>query len=118
MVGAAIDELIRHHPFLKSPVYEAVKSTLGRIEDLGNAYVVPAELLQWYQLVPEQGSTGDAAMDVDVEVNAAPSSTEAISTSDETGSDPAGDKDDSLKSHDNHIVSYIDVTCRVCFPIF
>lgn len=116
MIGSAIDELIRHHPFLKASVYEAVKSTLGRIEDLGNAYVVPADLRQWYQLMPEsevqESTDGDAAMDVDTDITGAVSSVEATAIPDETA-DSAGDKDDLAKSHDNHIVSYIDVTCRV-----
>jgi hypothetical protein len=115
LIGTAIDELIRHHPFLKSSVFEAVRSTLGRIEDLGNAYVVPAHIRSWYQLVPEsdtQENIGDVAMDVDVEVSTI-GTAEIVGVVDDAASESAEEKEDSAKSHDNHIVSFIDVTCRV-----
>lgn len=54
VMGSAIDELIRHHPNLKTAVFDAVIATLARIEELGNAYVEPmgAETPYKLQLVP------------------------------------------------------------------
>jgi E3 ubiquitin-protein ligase HUWE1 len=120
-IGTSIDELIRHHPFLKTPVFEAVRSTLGRIEDLGNAYIVPADIRHWYQLVPEsaiipprESVEGDIAMDVDIETIATGSAADIVGIIDETSSESAGEKEDSsIKSHDNHVVSFIDVVGRV-----
>jgi E3 ubiquitin-protein ligase HUWE1 len=120
-IGTSIDELIRHHPFLKTSVFDAVRSTLGRIEDLGNAYTVPTDIRHWYQLVPEttvvvpqqESTEGDIAMDVDSELVAA-GSADTAGIIDETSSEAAGEKEDSsIKSHDNHIVSFIDVVGRV-----
>ncbi|EJD34111.1 hypothetical protein AURDEDRAFT_109329 [Auricularia subglabra TFB-10046 SS5] len=41
IMGSAIDELIRHHPNLKTAVFDAVIATLTKIEELGNAYIDP-----------------------------------------------------------------------------
>lgn len=41
MVGAAFDELIRHHPTLKDKVFEATVEALTAIRTLGEAFVPP-----------------------------------------------------------------------------
>jgi hypothetical protein len=71
LIGTSIDELIRHHPFLKTAVFEGVRSILGQIEDLGKAFVVPEDIRHFYQLIPDpevplpaQDEAG-VAMDVD-----------------------------------------------------
>ncbi|KAJ7647304.1 hypothetical protein FB45DRAFT_975025 [Roridomyces roridus] len=66
-------------------------STLSKIEVLGNAYAVPAELQQWYKLVGVTPSASGVEGDVPMEDDA-----------------PA-------KSHDNNIVSFIDIFLRASF---
>ncbi|EAU91398.2 Huwe1 protein [Coprinopsis cinerea okayama7 len=114
LIGTAIDELIRHHPSLKAPVFSALKSALSRIEELGLEYVVPSNLTQWYQLRPvpsESASTGDAAMDIDEPTETKESSPEA--TEDDTVAE-----DENSKSHDSIIVSYLDVIGRFLEGLF
>lgn len=115
LVGTAIDELIRHHPSLKTSVFESLKSTLSKIEELGEAYIIPQDLWHWYRLSPvslssvnedvymeEVGTAGHAQMPaVDAEQPDAKNS--ASSSTD----------DQSLKVHDNNVVTYIDVLGRV-----
>ncbi|KAF9566753.1 hypothetical protein CPC08DRAFT_814629 [Agrocybe pediades] len=113
IVGTAVDELIRHHPFLKGPVFDALKSTFSRIESLGMAYVPPPSIRHWYQLVPvtaESGSDNDVSMQ-----DVAASSAEPLQSPDR----PAGtieeehdDEDENAKSHNNTVVSYIDIVGR------
>lgn len=114
-IGSAMDELVRHHPSLKSLVFSSLVATLKQIEDLGNSYVPPEDLRQWYSLsittTPVLKSEPDAVMEdvrstsVDAEAgNAAASGTDDEMTEDQT-----------VKSHDNLVVNFIDVTGRVCF---
>ncbi|KAI0268805.1 hypothetical protein BC834DRAFT_923157 [Gloeopeniophorella convolvens] len=64
LIGSAVDELIRHHPSLKSAVFEAIRSTLSKIEDLGNAFVPPENTESWYGLA--RSSATPAPVDEDV----------------------------------------------------
>ncbi|KAH7909328.1 hypothetical protein BJ138DRAFT_1181114 [Hygrophoropsis aurantiaca] len=117
LIGTAMDELIRHHPTLKVPVFEALKSTLSKIEELGEAFVVPAHLKQWYTLVPVIPSSSDEETPMEgIEGN------QAIPESNDSLSDMkdilAADEDPSLRAHDNHIVLYIDVICRFLEGLF
>lgn len=67
-VGASIDELVRHHPSLKAPVFEAIEETLQRVEDLGNAFTISAADAVSYQLLlvpsPEAKDGEDHPMEV------------------------------------------------------
>jgi E3 ubiquitin-protein ligase HUWE1 len=120
LIGTAIDELIRHHPTLKAPVFEALKSTLSRIEELGKAYVVPSDILHWYRLTPIPASSeSDAAMDVDEEEEA-PESKETSETPAPivgTEEEQTTEEENPSKSHDNIIVSYFDVLGRVSHSV-
>lgn len=111
LIGTTIDELIRHHPQLKSSVFNAIKATLSKIEDLGNAFIPPEDQKQWYCLVSVPPEDEDVQM-VDAQNMDVPLPPPTSS--------PAGHKSDSKseegsthKSHDNHIVSFIDVLGRV-----
>lgn len=114
IIGTAVDELIRHHPTLKQAVFEALKSTLSHLENIGMTYSTPKDLKQWYQLVPvSQERTND-----DVAMQDAMSSSDAVDTTavvvDETSSQNGEESEDAEeKPHDNIIVSYIDVLGRV-----
>lgn len=107
IIGTAIDELVRHHPLLKAAVFASLKSTLGAIEEIGRNYQVPSELLHWYQLAPAVTTTVD--MDVKMEdsesIQPRAAEVEAVDVGDEAASKP----------HDNTVVSFVDVLCRVCY---
>src|ERR1700733_7353622 len=69
LIGTALDELIRHHPSLRTAVFDALKATIAKIEELGTAHEVPGDLLHWYRLVPVSvplADDGDVPME-DVE---------------------------------------------------
>lgn len=114
IIGTAVDELIRHHPSLKLQVFEALKSTLSRIEDLGASYSPPVDIKHWYQLVPV--STLPCDDDVTMQDDAAmesPGPIEASQVAVEDIDDDNEDDDPNPKSHDNIVVSYIDIVGRV-----
>lgn len=117
IIGTAVEELVRHHPALKTQVFEAVQTTLGKIEELGNAYTVPEEHKHWYMLRPTKGNSGGSSSTVtlggdrDIEMDAAEGS---ASVNAELESILQGHEDNSFKAHDNVIVSFIDVFCKVC----
>ncbi|KAI6021384.1 hypothetical protein BKA83DRAFT_4464115 [Pisolithus microcarpus] len=112
LIGTSIDELIRHHPSLKAPVFEAVKSTLSKIEDAGNAFIIPEDKTEWYELLtvqPAEESTEVAMEGVESETPQGPASLleEDNFKQDATQTD-----------HDNNVVMYIDVICRFLEGLF
>ncbi|KAG6844702.1 hypothetical protein H0H87_004578 [Tephrocybe sp. NHM501043] len=114
MVGTAVDELIRHHPSLKHAVFDAVKATMIKIEELGKEYKVPNAMRHWYYLIPVRSTTPPQTEDVpmeDVDVSepevVAPT---AVSTDDD-------DLPES-KLHDNTIVMFIDALNRFLDGLF
>lgn len=111
IIGTAIDELVRHHPLLKAAVFTSLKSTLGAIEEIGRNYRVPNDLLHWYQLVPAT----TVSVDTDVKMEDA-EPVQAKSAEADIFDVTTGDIDEATsKTHDNTVVSFIDVLCRVCF---
>lgn len=123
LIGTAVDELIRHHPLLKTPVFEALKSTLSKIEDLGNDFVPSEATQQWYKLVPV-AAPASADLDVPMEDVESTDPTAPLSTSALEGvevpkveTSTSSSTDESQKAHDNHVVSFIDILGRVsCIP--
>ena len=115
IIGTAVDELIRHHPALKLQVFDALKSTLSRIEDLGASYSPPPDIKHWYQLVPV--STLPFDDDVTMQDDAAMESSGPIEVPQVAVEDIDDDNEDddstNPKSHDNIVVSYIDIVGRV-----
>lgn len=112
LIGTAVDELIRHHPLLKASVFESIKATLSKIEDLGNAFVPPEDVKQWYKLsvVPssEPSTDTDVSME-DIQSNVAVASSSPAPADHED----ADAEETAVKSHDNNLVSFIDVLGRV-----
>lgn len=113
IIGTAIDELVRHHPLLKAAVFNSLKSTLSTIEEVGRNYQVPDDLLHWYQLAPTTSSPADT----DVRMGDA-DPVQAESAEAEMVDVPTGDifnatDEAASKTHDNTVVSFIDVLCRV-----
>lgn len=122
LIGSAVDELIRHHPSLKPAVFEAIKSTLSKIEDLGNAFAPSESTESWYRLVRTTTSTVQAPADEDVLMRSSDTVPSDEATSESTGrpnaltaslADDLLDENAAGRSHENIIVSYLDVICRV-----
>ena len=122
LIGSAVDELIRHHPSLKSAVFEAIKSTLSKIEDLGNTFTPSESNESWYKLARTAASTTSAPADEDVLMRSSDTAPIDEAASESTGrpnpvvvslTDDLLDESASGRSHDNFIVSYLDVICRV-----
>jgi E3 ubiquitin-protein ligase HUWE1 len=115
IIGTAIDELVRHHPLLKAGVFTSLKSTLCAIEEIGRNYEVSNDLLHWYQLMPTVGNAVDTDADVKMEdVEPAQFESSEAEMVDASAADMLNNAEEAaLKSHDNTVVSFIDVMCRV-----
>ncbi|KAF7288667.1 hypothetical protein HMN09_01372700 [Mycena chlorophos] len=107
LIGTTIDELIRHHPSLKTAVFEALKATLSKVEILGKTYVAPPELRQWYSLI-------------DIEENKPQSDVVMADAVPETAprEDPAAEEPPPKATHDNSIVSFVDILLRFLEGLF
>ncbi|KAG6850146.1 hypothetical protein H0H93_000531, partial [Arthromyces matolae] len=119
LVGTSIDELIRHHPSLKSSVFDAIKATIVKIEQLGVSFEVSNELKPWYKLVPagpgSQPKDEDVAMQDDqgsatASTSQAPPGTVADAVEDYDLSEP--------RTHDNTVVLFIDALGRFLEGLF
>ena len=116
LIGTSIDELIRHHPFLKIAVFEGVRSVLGQIEDLGKVFIIPEDIRHFYQLVPDPEAPPpeqDVAMDVDQSAVSIPVTASEDPNSQNEESEKEGASQKNSESHDNQIVAFIDVIGRV-----
>lgn len=115
IIGTAVEELVRHHPTLKNQVFEAIKHTMAKIEELGNAYQVPDENKHWYVLQPTKTSgAGVGTSDIDIDMDASTQAgSSGVAASAEPEATPHLFEDSSFKSHDNVIVSFIDVLGKV-----
>lgn len=91
IVGTGVEELVRHHPALKAAISESIMATLAKIEELGNAYVVPEESRHWYTLrviKPQQAITPANPLDLTTDPGAATTSQSSTSAP-ATASTPA-----------------------------
>ena len=119
LIGTSIEELIRHHPSLKDKVFGAIKTTMSKIEELGNSYTVPDDIKHWYKLQPQTpaptaapSASGDA--DVAMEVDQPSTSEQAVQTTPQPAAEQSTVKDDFFgRLHDNIVISYIDVFGKV-----
>ena len=121
LIGTSVEELIRHHPTLKDKVFSAIKSTMARIEELGTNYTVPDDIKLWYRLQPQipalapaatapDSAEENAAMEVD---SVAPVTEPATTHAESQPSSEQSNHDFWGRSHDNIIISYIDVFGKV-----
>ena len=119
IIGTAVDELIRHHPSLKSSVFDAIRSTLSNIEDLGMSFACPTDVKQFYQLMPITGIASNSLLDDDITMqDEVRETTEAPEDNAQEplleAADEDTDEDDiAAKNHDNTVVSFIDILGRV-----
>lgn len=112
LIGTSIDELIRHHPSLKTPVFDAVKDVFSKIEELGSTFVIPEDKKEWYGLLPVQPSEEIGASMQGIESEGKESENGTGLTSDTHG-EVSGEDTATQRDHDNNIVMFIDVICRV-----
>ncbi|KIK67399.1 hypothetical protein GYMLUDRAFT_37513 [Collybiopsis luxurians FD-317 M1] len=118
LIGTAIDELIRHHPFLKSQVFEALKSTMTKIEELGHAYVPPDDIRHFYELtvVPSPSSVPQEDDKMEgVESTQLPETTTSPMTL-AALLDPHSEE--AMRLHENNIISFIDILGRFLEGLF
>lgn len=118
IIGTAVEELIRHHPSLKDAVLESIKLTMGKIEELGNAFVVPEEHKEWYIMQGVEISQPILApsVDLDVEMTATSSSENLASSTTGDAVDNTQSQEESSRHHDNPVVSYLDAFNKVRCP--
>ncbi|KAI1785481.1 hypothetical protein LXA43DRAFT_1115856 [Ganoderma leucocontextum] len=117
LIGTSVEELIRHHPTLKDKVFSAIKTTMARIEELGTNYIVPDDIKHWYRLQPQTPAPASTAAEsteesVAMEVDLVGPATEPTASRSEPqpSVEQSSHKDDFWgRSHDNIIISYIDV---------
>ncbi|KAL0955931.1 hypothetical protein HGRIS_002119 [Hohenbuehelia grisea] len=140
LIGTAVDELVRHHPSLKKSVFDALQATMAKIEDMGWAWNgetakgsesgnKAAADDKWYRLVKIESEDAEANVsDVDVVMQDVQETKDVAAGDVETGIEEAVDetKGDELglgeqpgrTSHDNIIVSFIDVLGRFLEGLF
>ncbi|KAF7315636.1 hypothetical protein MIND_00079100 [Mycena indigotica] len=107
LIGTTVDELIRHHPFLKGPVFEALNATLGKIEIMGKAYIAPPALQQWYRLVDVEETISS---EIDVVMTDVADNVESAENNTEDPPPKA--------THDNSILSFMDTLLRFLDGLF
>lgn len=112
LIGTSIEELIRHHPSLKGMVFEAIKTTLDRIETLGKEFIIPDDIKQWYTLQPVTPDS-DVVMSEAVPSNSLLFQVEGPPQTSTESDDGIAEDEVSVKQHDNPITSHIDVFGRV-----
>lgn len=113
LIGTAVEELIRHHPSLKNAVMDAIKLTMGKIEELGNAYVPPAEHRHWYMIqAVTPAEPAPASGDIDVDMAAATGSESTVTA--QAAADLLQSSEELSRNHENAVVSYLDVFGKVC----
>lgn len=91
-----------------------MKSTMSKIEDLGNAYVPTEDIQHWYKLVPVPQSSKDEDVVMDC-AGTSSAATSSMGTHGQSEPEPTqlGGEEQSESSHDNLVVSFIDVFGRV-----
>ncbi len=118
LIGTSIEELIRHHPALKEKVFAAIKTTMGRIEELGSAFTVSDDIKHYYKLQPQdpapvESSSTDAGAPMDVD-QPAPAEQASTPAQQPNADQPSSSSTDLFgRSHDNLVISYIDVFGKV-----
>ena len=116
LFGAAMDELIRHHPSLKGPVMTSISDTLAKIVELGKDYEPPS-VVKGKLISVKRGSQQEQVPDqADVEMAAPTAEVNQAGTgnADVSANEQAANKDkmDKERDRDNLVLGYIDVFAR------
>lgn len=119
VIGANFDELVRHHPDLKLPVFDAITGILQALHEQGKDYL--PEHAEGYRLVPvpsaggskqetlEQARSSEVASILDeVSMSEVPASAAVAGSTPEQSEEGIDDK-----KEDNEMLTYIAVTGRV-----
>ena len=116
-IGNSFDELIRHHPSLKTLVFNAVVSVIGKIETLGNAYVPPKDIEHWYKIRVVQQRLEEADDVIMEDVPATPDHPPTESNAIQVDEPTASNEEPLPKSHENVVVDFIYILGRVCLVV-
>ncbi|KAG8907932.1 hypothetical protein FRB99_001440 [Tulasnella sp. 403] len=117
VIGTAMDELIRHHPSLKTQVFEAIDAMLVRIEALGRTWKPPKDEEASYILRssrPVSSSAPEVPDTMEVEQTVPPAAT----TPDEAPVDEDGKEDMISKLENNPVLAFIDVAAKLLEGLF
>ncbi len=107
LIGTYFDELVRHHPSLKDPVFTSIMSSLDKILALGKDYTPPESDKAWYGLT--RTTTLLNIEDVPMEEAETAASSEE-KDSHQNNDESSGQADDlSPKPLENPIIDFIDV---------
>lgn len=93
-------------------MFDAVTSVFSKIEDLGNTFVIPEDKKEWYGLLPVQTSEETWGTMQGIESEGTESESGSGLTSDSHG-EISGEDSVTQRDHDNNVVMFIDVICRV-----
>lgn len=93
-------------------MFDAVKAVFSTIEELGNTFVIPEDKKEWYGLLPVQPSeeTGGPMQGIESE-GREPESSSGLTT--DSHDEISGEDSATQRDHDNNVVMFIDVICRV-----
>ncbi|KAH8926761.1 hypothetical protein BT69DRAFT_1317383 [Atractiella rhizophila] len=119
LLGAAFDELIRHHPTLKQPTFEAVQTLILDIEKQGQAYSPPDQ--EGYSLhVPKVENTQEGAIEATASSGQATGSDALMETDEQPASTSQTDeeKKDEKEERRNYTLDYINVASKLLEGIF
>jgi len=114
LYGAAIDELIRHHPTLKDAVMQAIVKMLQTVLELGKDYEPSSVKEQKLVITASDKIASESAASATNQDTLMTTVVDSLSTETPATSTEAGDKDKSHKDRDkdNLILGYLDVIAR------
>ncbi|KAF8320698.1 hypothetical protein DL93DRAFT_2163683 [Clavulina sp. PMI_390] len=117
-LGAAMDELMRHHPSLKDTVFASIKGVFEQISELGKAYTIPAGEEGKYGL---KSATEPVVAEKETPLIVGEDSSSTPAPQASTSSAPAESASAGNTSEDaisNPILAYIDIACRFLEGLF
>lgn len=78
LIGGDVDELVRHHPWLKPGIFKGITDVLSRIEALANEYKPKEGCDGYFNLVPVNKSTPGRETPMDTDLPRADAGTATI----------------------------------------
>ncbi|GAA5986703.1 hypothetical protein JCM10908_003863 [Rhodotorula pacifica] len=115
-LGAAIDELVRHHPTLKARILDAIFDSFVEFKRMGAEYVPPASESGYNLQPPTVAGAAGASEDVAMQEGATPVTEQASVEGSDKAKDRTKVEDD--KTKDNEVTNAIDVFGRFLEGLF
>ncbi|GAA5986987.1 hypothetical protein JCM10908_000979 [Rhodotorula pacifica] len=115
-LGAAVDELVRHHPTLKVKILDAIFDIFVEFKRMGAGYVPPASESGYNLQPPTAAGAAGASEDVAMQEGAAPATAEAMAEGSEEAKDKKKAEDENTE--DNEVTNAIDVFGRFLEGLF